>query len=91
MTDPFERAARAERDRRDRRLQLTLRASLRVHAAVFPFVQLLLIAIWALTGAGFPWFVFPLLGWAALLAGHAVAVRESIRILGSDRPAEEAV
>ena len=89
MTDPFEQAARAERDRREWRWQQALRASLRVHAAVFPFVQLLLIAIWALTGAGFPWFVFPLLGWAALLAGHAVAVRELIRILRSDRSAEE--
>lgn len=84
MTDPFEQAVRAERDRTQRRRQQVLRASLRVHAAVFSFVQLLLIAIWALTGAGFPWFVFPLLGWGALLAGHAVAVREAQRIFADD-------
>ncbi len=62
MTDPFERAAHAERDRNQRRFQQLMRASVRVHAAVFSFIQLLLVAIWALTGAGFPWFLFPLLG-----------------------------
>jgi hypothetical protein len=90
MTDPFEQAARAERDRRRHKRIQVLQLSLQVHAAVFVFIQLLLLAIWALTGADFPWFVFPLLGWAAVLAGHAVAVRGSRRILGDDAPVDAA-
>ena len=75
MTDPFEQAARSERDghRRDRRR--AAEASLRIHVAVFVLIQLLLVAAWATTGAGFPWFLFPLLGWGAGLAAHAYAVR----------------
>ncbi len=79
MNDPFEQVARAELRRRSQRRRRAAQASLRIHAAVFVFVQLLLLAAWALTGAGFPWFVFPLLGWGAGLAAHAMAVRESTR------------
>lgn len=80
MNDPFEQAANAERSRHQRRHEDRLRTGLRVHLAVFVVIQLLLAATWALTGAGFPWFVFPLLGWGAGLAGHAVAVSGARRI-----------
>ncbi len=75
MTDPFEQAARAERDRHRRDRRRAAEASLRIHVAVFVLIQLLLVAVWATTGAGSPWFVFPLLGWGAGLAAHAYAVR----------------
>lgn len=75
MTDPFEQAARSERDRHRRDRRRAAEGSLRIHAAVFVLIQLLLVAVWASTGAGFPWFVFPLLGWGAGLAAHAYAVR----------------
>lgn len=39
-------------------------AELRTYASV----MLLLVAIWALTGAGYPWFVWPALGWGIALA-----------------------
>lgn len=84
MNDPFEQVARAELRRRGQRRRQAAQASLRIHAAVFVFVQLLLVATWALTGAGFPWFVFPLLGWGAGLAAHVVAVRESTRGAAAD-------
>ena len=79
MTDPFEQAARAERSRKQRGRQQAMRTGLRIHAAVFVFIQLLLVAIWASTGADFPWFVFPLLGWGAGLAAHFYAAKESAR------------
>lgn len=40
------------------------------HVVLWGSVNLLLIVIWAVTGAGFPWFVFPLFGWLIGLAVH---------------------
>jgi signal transduction histidine kinase len=46
------------------------------HAAVFAVVNGLLVAIWAVTGAGYFWPIWPLMGWGAVLALHWVlAVR----------------
>ncbi len=45
-----------------------------MHGIVFAAVNLLLIVIWAVTGAGFPWFVFPLFGWLIGLSAHAASV-----------------
>lgn len=73
MTDPFEQAARVEQARKQRQRKRAVRASLRIHIAVFVAVQLLLVATWAMTGADSPWFVFPLLGWGVGLAAHAAA------------------
>lgn len=85
MTDPFEQAARSERDRHRQDRRRAADGSLRIHAAVFVLIQLLLVAAWAATGAGFPWFVFPLLGWGAGLAAHAYAVRAwSPPVTGAD-------
>lgn len=88
MTDPFEQAARAERTRKQRQRRRGMRASLRIHIVVFVFIQLLLVAVWASTGAGFPWFVFPLLGWGAGLAAHAAMASESRWLYGNDRDDE---
>jgi hypothetical protein len=90
MTDPFEQASRVEHDRSRRRRQRALRSSLRIHAAVFVFIQVLLVVIWAMTGAGFAWFVFPLLGWGAGLAAHAVVVRESAGLAADDERSGQA-
>jgi fatty acid desaturase len=45
-----------------------------LHAIVWAAVNLLLFVVWAITGAGFPWFVFPLFGWLVGLAAHAGTV-----------------
>lgn len=45
-----------------------------MHAILFAAVNLLLVVIWAVTGAGFPWFVFPLFGWLIGLVAHAASV-----------------
>jgi len=41
-----------------------------VHFIVYIVVNILLIIIWAVTGAGFPWFIFPLGGWAIGILFH---------------------
>jgi hypothetical protein len=40
------------------------------HLIVYVCVNALLVVIWAVTGAGFPWFVFPLGGWGIGLIFH---------------------
>ncbi|HUF31965.1 MAG TPA: 2TM domain-containing protein [Acidimicrobiales bacterium] len=90
MTDSFEQAARAERARKQRQRKRGMRAALRIHIAVFLAVQVLLVGIWAMTGAGTPWFVFPLLGWGVGLAAHAAAASDSRWIYGRDDDAEDA-
>lgn len=44
-----------------------------VHAAVWFAVNAFLFMIWLVTGAGFPWFLFPAGGWGIGLVAHAVA------------------
>jgi hypothetical protein len=68
--DEFAREALAER-------QAWVAARQRVfwvHAVLWLTVNLLLVVIWAVTGGGFPWFVFPLLGWLIGLAAHGGSV-----------------
>lgn len=81
MSDAFERAAeRAEADARRHRNERSARGALagfRIHATVFVAVQLALVVVWALTGGGYPWFLYALVGWGIGLAAHFAAIRES--------------
>ena len=45
-----------------------------IHFAVYIIVNILLVVIWAVTGGGFPWFVFPLGGWGIGLLFHFLGV-----------------
>ena len=45
-----------------------------VHLIVYILVNILLIIIWAVTDAGFPWFIFPLGGWGIGLLFHILGV-----------------
>ena len=45
-----------------------------LHAILWAAVNLLLFVVWLTTGAGFPWFVFPLFGWLVGLSAHAAGV-----------------
>ena len=65
--DDFAQAAFREREAR----QILRRRAFYVHFAIYVAVQIMLVGIWALTGAGFPWFLFPLLGWGVGVAAHA--------------------
>jgi hypothetical protein len=48
-----------------------LQRSFQIHAAVWFATNVMLFVIWLITGAGFPWFLFPALGWGIGLAAHA--------------------
>jgi class 3 adenylate cyclase len=48
-----------------------LGASVRVHFAIYAVVNLMLIGIWAASGGGYFWPVWPILGWGIGLGCHA--------------------
>jgi hypothetical protein len=88
--DPFARAVqRAEaseeaqkaskRERQRETWSSASRTAFRTHASVFVAVNLLLVAIWATTTPGYPWFLWPLLGWGIGLVAHFAAVKDSLR------------
>ena len=64
--DEFARAAFREREAR----QIIKRRHFYVHLAIYVAVNLMLIGIWALVGGGFPWFLFPLMGWGIGVVAH---------------------
>ena len=45
-----------------------------VHAVMYVVMNAGIIAIWYATGATYPWFMWPLLGWGLGVALHAWAV-----------------
>ena len=88
--DPFARAAArvdaAERERRQQRSDAVhgvvgswANTGFRIHLSVFIAVNLLLVMTWFMNGAGYPWFVYPLLGWGIGLAAHFAAVERWVR------------
>ena len=67
--DEFARAAFREREAR----QIVRRRAFFVHAAVWAATNVFLVVVWAVVGGGFPWFLFPLLGWGIGLVAHGAA------------------
>ncbi len=57
--------------RRRRRSGGALGASVRIHFAIYAVVNLLLIGIWAASGGGYFWPIWPILGWGIGLGVHA--------------------
>jgi class 3 adenylate cyclase len=51
-----------------------LRQSFKIHLTFYLLVNVLLIGIWAASGGGYFWPVWPILGWGILVAGHAAPV-----------------
>jgi hypothetical protein len=58
---------------------VTDRRDFREHLRTYLMVMALLVAIWALTGAGYFWPVWPMLGWGFGVLSHAGAVRSPRR------------
>lgn len=65
--DDFARAAFREREAR----KILRRRVFWLHAAIYLAVNVALVAVWALVGGGYPWFVFPILGWGIGVVAHA--------------------
>jgi Domain of unknown function (DUF1707)/2TM domain len=59
---------------RPRRPRPDARAGFGEHLRTYLWVMALLVAIWALTGMGYFWPVWPALGWGIGIASHASAV-----------------
>ncbi len=55
------------------------RDDMRRHLAVYSTVNLLLIVVWAISGAGYFWPVWPLVGWGVGLAKHHILNRAGHR------------
>ena len=66
--DEFAEMAGREREAR----RIARRQWFWLHVAVFVPTQVILFLVWVTTGAQFPWFAFPLLGWGTILAVHGV-------------------
>jgi hypothetical protein len=64
--DDFALAAFREREAR----QILKRRTFYLHLSIYVAVQLMIIIIWALAGGGFPWFLFPLMGWGIGIVAH---------------------
>lgn len=45
-----------------------------IHLIVYILVNIMLIIIWVVTGAGFPWFIFPLGGWGIGILFHFLGI-----------------
>jgi uncharacterized membrane protein len=63
---PGESALREEAIRRLRK-----KRDFRSHVVAYVLVNALLVGIWAITGAGYFWPVFPILGWGIAVAFNA--------------------
>ncbi len=67
--DDFALAAFREREAR----QILKRRAFYLHLSIFLAVNTMLVVIWALAGAGFPWFLFPLMGWGIGVVAHGAS------------------
>jgi len=56
-----------------------------IHFIVYILVNIMLIIIWVATGAGFPWFIFPLGGWGIGILFHFLGIFVFSRQTGWER------
>jgi uncharacterized membrane protein len=65
----------AQDDRRQAAIgRLKAKRDFRIHLAVYLIVNTMLVVIWAATGAGYFWPIWPIAGWGIGLAFHAFNV-----------------
>jgi uncharacterized membrane protein len=67
MTDQDVRRAAAIR-------RLKAKRGFAIHAAVFVAVNILLVVVWASTGGGYFWPIWPFLGWGIAVVFHGWSV-----------------
>lgn len=69
--------------------RLEAKRDVRNHAVVYVLVNLVLVAIWALSGGGYFWPVWAIFGWGIGLAFHAYSVFVESRPISEDAIADE--
>jgi hypothetical protein len=68
----MEATPKSEQDLREQAVQsLKKKRDFRTHVFIYVAVNAMLVVIWAVTGAGFFWPVFPILGWGIGVAANA--------------------
>jgi hypothetical protein len=68
----METAPRTEEELREAAIgRLKKKRDFRGHVFIYVAVNAVLVAIWAITGAGFFWPIFPILGWGIGVAANA--------------------
>jgi hypothetical protein len=68
----MEAAPRTDEELREQAiLQLKKKRDFRTHVFIYVLVNAMLVIIWAVTGSGFFWPVFPILGWGIGVAANA--------------------
>ena len=68
----MESSPRSEQDLRDQALErLKKKRDFRGHVFIYVAVNAMLVVIWAVTGSGFFWPIFPILGWGVGVAANA--------------------
>jgi hypothetical protein len=68
----MEATPRTEEELRELALaSLKKKRDLRGHVFIYVAVNAMLVAIWAITGSGFFWPIFPILGWGVGVAANA--------------------
>lgn len=68
----MEAARTIEGDLREQAIaQLKKKRDFRSHVFIYVAVNTVLVVIWAVTGAGFFWPIFPILGWGVGVAANA--------------------
>lgn len=71
----MEAAPRTEQELREKAVsRLRKKRDFRAHVFVYVAVNALLVVIWAVTGSGFFWPIFPILGWGIGIAANAWGV-----------------
>ena len=59
---------------RDAIKRVQARMGFLVHLAMYIVANVGFIVIWSLTGRGYPWFMWPALGWGIGLLAHAIGM-----------------
>src|SRR3954468_14579668 len=67
-----------------------LRQGFRIHVTFYVLVNLMLIGIWAASGGGYFWPIWPILGWGMGIAGHAAPVIAGVGRRSHRRPSSHA-
>lgn len=90
--DPFEQrngplSAGDAATRKAAHANIRKRKNFQQHLAVYLAVNFMLVVIWAVTGAGYFWPIFPMLGWGVGIVAHGMYTRSS-QITEADLNAE---
>ena len=68
----MEAAPRTEQELREQAVsRLRKKRDFRAHVFIYLAVNAMLVVIWAVTGSGFFWPIFPILGWGVGVAANA--------------------